>query len=138
MVGKLLLFLSEYSCISLQVFFWMLFAEDVDVLLPSAEDLRMRLDTGEAGLSGGLLHLSGPHAHVHAIEVVGQLHQLFPDCTGLHSAASFHIASAVRMFIQPSATSSAIIKVKPRENVNAPTSECSPWDISGISSSTTT
>ena len=37
----------------------------------------------------------------------------------------------------PSATSSAIISVKPRENISTPMFECSPEDISGISSSTT-
>ena len=38
----------------------------------------------------------------------------------------------------PSATSRAIISVKPRENISTPMFECSPEDISGISSSTTT
>ena len=38
----------------------------------------------------------------------------------------------------PSATSSAIIRLKPRVNIRTPMWECRPWAISGISSSTTT
>ena len=38
----------------------------------------------------------------------------------------------------PSATSSAIIRVKPTEKQRTPMLECAPSDISGISSSTTT
>ena len=38
----------------------------------------------------------------------------------------------------PNATSSAIITLKPTAKRIVPTLECLPWDISGISSSTTT
>ena len=38
----------------------------------------------------------------------------------------------------PSATSSTIITLNPSAKQIVPTLECSPWDISGISSSTTT
>ena len=38
----------------------------------------------------------------------------------------------------PNATSSAIITLKPAAKRIVPTLECLPWDISGISSSTTT
>ena len=40
--------------------------------------------------------------------------------------------------LQPSATSSAIMRVKPSAKERTPMSECSPSDISGINSSTTT
>ena len=38
----------------------------------------------------------------------------------------------------PRATSSSIITLKPRVKNTVPMLECLPWDISGISSSTTT
>ena len=41
-------------------------------------------------------------------------------------------------FSYPSATSSAIIRLKPTAKSKTPILECSPADISGISSSTTT
>ena len=47
-------------------------------------------------------------------------------------------AGSRRLHRYPSATSSAIISVKPRAKDKTPTLECSPSLISGISSSTTT
>ena len=43
-----------------------------------------------------------------------------------------------RSHFYPSATSRAIIRVKPAENASTPVLECGPEDISGISSSTVT
>ena len=58
--------------------------------------------------------------------------------TNLCSAGLYRQAFSASLSAQPSATSSIIIRVKPREKEMAPMLECSPWDISGISSSTTT
>ena len=44
----------------------------------------------------------------------------------------------VRRSVYPSATSSAIMMLKPTAKASVPRLECLPWDISGISSSTTT
>ena len=42
------------------------------------------------------------------------------------------------ILVYPSATSSAIMMLKPTAKASVPRLECLPWDISGISSSTTT
>lgn len=66
-----------------------------------------------------------PAAHLHA-------HFLILTCT------FYYVFSYDGILSHPNATSNAIISVKPTANISVPTLECSPSDISGISSSTTT
>lgn len=60
------------------------------------------------------------------------LHFLILTCT------FYYMFSYDGILSHPNATSNAIISVKPTANISVPTLECSPSDISGISSSTTT
>ncbi len=54
------------------------------------------------------------------------------------TAKKTRLADPLYTYFYPSATSSAIIRLKPTAKATTPIFECSPADISGISSSTTT
>ena len=56
----------------------------------------------------------------------------------LHIRKGISYSLSLFCYFYPRATSSDIITVNPTAKKIVPRSECSPWDISGISSSTTT
>lgn len=81
--------------------------------------------------------LASVNGHIVAARQNNQLVTAFhPELTG--SPAVHEYFCKMVEFSYPSATSSAIIRVNPKANISTPILECSPSDISGMSSSTTT
>ena len=83
--------------------------------------------------------LRAPQAQAVQLDIAGKRYEMTKRTSGIPgAAASISSPSCSSSSAYPNTTSSTIIRMKPRANPMVPMFECSPWEYSGTSSSTTT